>query len=93
MSILKLSIVTPKGSFGPYECDSVHITVSDNLKEKHGGSYGIRAGHANSMFALEKGSITAFIAGKKILNGNSGDGYATVNNNVVNVVVEEYDEM
>ena len=25
-----LKIVTPKVSYGPYECDSIHLTVCDN---------------------------------------------------------------
>lgn len=92
MGELTLKIVTPVGGYGPYACDSIHLTVSDSAKGKGGGSYGIRAGHIKSLLSLQKGEISAYRRGEKVLAGMCGNGFATVAQNVVTVVVEEYEE-
>ncbi len=92
MSELILKIITPKSSFGPFPCDSIHLSVADNVDNKGGGSYGIRKGHTNALLALEKGCIKAFSSKGNILTGNCGDGFATVDENTVTVVVEYYND-
>lgn len=89
---MQLIISTPKGSLSPIECDSVHLNISDDAKEKNGGSYGIRKGHVKSLFALEKGNVTALLNGKIVYSATTTNGFATVDNNVVTVVVEEFIE-
>ena len=92
MSKLTLTIVTPKGTRGPVSCDSIHLKICDDMNGKGGGSYGIKAGHTKSLLSLEKGVIEAFLMGEKILTGECDVGFATVNQNVVTVVVEGFFE-
>ena len=92
MSELILNIVTPKGAHNPIQCDSVRLTICDDLSGKGGGSYGIRAGHAKSLFPLDKGIIKAFLAGQTVLTGESDIGFATVERNIVTVVTEAFFE-
>lgn len=92
MAELVLNIVTPKGTYGPVSCDSIHLTVCDNTRGKGGGSYGIRPGHMESLLTLDEGTVKAFLSGKQILEGKSGCGFATVANNTVTVVAETYSE-
>lgn len=92
MSELTLNIVSPKGVFGPVYCDSVQLTVCDDLKGKGGGSYGIRSGHIESLLTLDKGIIKAFLEGKNILTAKCDCGFATVKNNTVTAVVEDFTE-
>ncbi len=89
-SELTLKIVTPKGTQAPVSCDSIHLTVRDNSGGKGGGSYGIRPGHAKALLSLEKGEIEALNAGKVVLKGQCGHGFATVNQNLVTVAVESF---
>lgn len=86
---MQLIIATPKGSILPIECDSVHLNICDDIKGKNGGNYGIRKGHAKALFSLEKGNVTALLNGKTVYSATTTKGFATVDNNVVTVVVEE----
>lgn len=92
MDKLTLKIVTPRGGYGPYACDSIHLTVSDNAKGKGGGSYGIRAGHIKALLSLSAGKISAYRSGGLVLAGVCGNGFATVAQDAVTVVAEEYTE-
>ena len=93
MSKLTLNIVTPNGARAPIQCDSVHLTICDDLSGKGGGSYGIRAGHAKSLLTLDQGVIRAFLSGQNVLTGKSGTGFATVERNTVTVVAESFLEI
>lgn len=93
MSKLILNIVTPNGARGPIRCDSVRLTICDDLSGRGGGSYGIRAGHAKSLLSLDKGAVEAFLSGQNVLTGTSGAGFATVERNTVTVVTEAFFEM
>lgn len=92
MAELTLNIVTPKCTYGPFQCDSVHLTISDDLKGKGGGSCGIRKGHAKSLLSLGEGFIKAFCEGEVVLEGESGCGFATVDRDIVTAVVETFCE-
>lgn len=92
MAELTLNIVTPKCTYGPFRCDSVHLTVGDDISGKGGGSCGIRKGHAKSLLSLEEGTIKVFYAGENIFKGKSGCGFATVDQDFVTVVVEAFFE-
>ena len=93
MGKLILNIVTPGGARDPIECDSVHLTICDDLSGKGGGSYGVRAGHAKALFSLDKGAVKALLSGQSVLTGESGMGFATVERNTVTVVTEGFFEM
>ena len=87
---MHLIIATPKGSLSPVECDSVHLNISDDAKGKSGGNYGIRKGHVNALFSLEEGNVSALLNGETVFSGKTGKGFATVDNDVVTVVVEKF---
>ena len=93
MSKLILKIVTPSGNRDPIRCDSVHLTICDDLNGKGGGSYGIRAGHAKSLLSLDKGVIKAFLSGQNLLTGKNDIGFATVEQDAVTVVTDAFVEM
>ena len=90
MAELTLNIVTPKCTYGPFECDSVHLTLCDDIKGKGGGDCGIRKGHVKSLLSLDEGLVKAFRAGKSVLAGESGCGFATIDKDVVTVAVEKF---
>ena len=92
MAELTLNIVTPKCTYGPFRCDSIHLSVSDDAKGKGGGGCGIRKGHAKALLSLEEGNLKAFHAGETILIGKSGCGFATVDKDVVTAVIETFCE-
>lgn len=90
MTELTLNIVTPKCTYGPFECDSVHLTLADDLKGKGGGDCGIRKGHEKALLALEEGPVKALENGNVVLAGKGGCGFATVDKDVVTVVIEMF---
>lgn len=93
MGKLILNIVTPNGAHDPVPCDSIRLTICDDLSGKGGGSYGIRAGHAKSLLSLDKGVVKAFLSGQNVLTGESDIGFATVEQDTVTVVTEAFFEM
>ncbi len=90
MDRLQLKIITPQGSGEPIDCDSVRLTVRDGQKGRGGGSYGIRRGHAQAFFSLDAGGLTASLEGKPVFQGRTGRGFATVRDDLVTVVSEEF---
>ena len=93
MKTLQLTVVTPDASFGPYICDSVRINTEEDSKGRQGGSCGIRPGHTDAMFSLDKGPLTAYLDGGLILKANCGGGIASVSGDVVTVITEEYEKL
>ncbi len=92
-SSLTLMVVTLAGTGEPLKCDSLHLTVSDNLEGKSGGSYGIRPGHVKALISLSEGPLTAYRNGTPILQGKAGNGFATVERNTVTVVVDTFQKV
>lgn len=90
MEALVFNIVTPKGTYGPYQCDSIRLTLCDAAHGQGGGSCGIRKGHAKSLMTLDEGPIKGFFDGQVVVTGKTGCGFATVNENVVTAVVESF---
>ena len=91
MKQLAVKIVTPQGEQKSLVCDSLRLSVADNANERGGGSYGIRPGHVDMLLALEEGELSALLAGKLVLEGRCGNGFATVEKNVVTVVAEFFE--
>ena len=89
---LILKIATPNGAHDPILCDSIRLTICDDLDGRGGGSYGIRPGHAKALLSLDQGSIKAFLSDRCVLTGHSGTGFATVEQNTVTVVTENFSE-
>lgn len=87
---LSLKVITPEKEYVYEKCDSVKFCVSDNEKGKGGGNYGIRKGHAKAVFSLDNGELKASLAGKTVAEGVTSTGFATVEENVVTVIVDEF---
>ena len=81
-------IVTPHESIGPLSCDSLKFLIADGKRDKQGGSYGIRKGHAEALFALDAGKTEAFIDGKIVFSAETDGGFAKVTPTLVTLVVD-----
>ena len=88
---LSLKVITPEKEYIYDDCDSVNFCVADNLKGKDGGSYGIRKGHAKAIFSLGNGKLVALKNGEAIVTANAAAGFARVDNNVITVIVDEFE--
>ena len=86
--VFLLKIATPDSTAESIVCDSVRLTVSDDLKGRNGGLYGIRKGHANALLSLDTGELSAYLNGKCVYNALSGAGFATVDASAVTVAVD-----
>ena len=74
------------------KCDSVCLPVSDNSKGEFSGSYGIKKGHARTVFSLKAGKVTVNADGEQIFSANISDGFAIVENNEVRITVDKVEE-
>ena len=92
MAELVFQIVTPKKSYGPYDCDSIRLNICDGANGQGGGSCGIRKGHAKSLMTLDEGAIKGLLLGEVVISGQAGFGFATVHDNKVTAVVESFIE-
>lgn len=88
MSDLLLKVITPSGSGGEIECDSVHMIMPDDSGGKGGGSIGIRKGYENALIALDKGNVDAFLKGEKVYSKQIEGGFAVVKDNVITVMTQ-----
>ncbi|MBE6717332.1 MAG: hypothetical protein E7573_10475 [Ruminococcaceae bacterium] len=86
---MTLKIVTPEGILTEISCDSVIITVRDGKNGKNGGQYGIRKGHAPSLFATGHGFITGKRNDEIIFREILREGFARVSENTVTVTAEK----
>ncbi len=87
---LSLKVITPEKEYIYENCESVSFCVNDNQKGNGGGSYGIRKGHAKTIFSLDKGKLYASKNGEVEVNAIVSSGFAKVENNVVTVIVDEF---
>jgi len=86
----ELTIITPSGIFGRFECDSVIINIPDGKKGNEAGAYGIKKGHVSSSFLLAKdGKISASLGGKQIISATVSDGFADAEPDSVTVTVDK----
>lgn len=86
---LTLSVFTVDKVFDPVECDSVRLSIADSVDGSFSGSYGIKKGHAPTVFTLKEGEIIASENGKELLRLKSSAGFASVKYDVVSVTVEK----
>ena len=84
-----LRVLTPGGVAAQTECDSVDLTMADDGTGHGGGSVGIRNHHADAVMALQKGPALARKDGKMIFSATLSEGFASVHNNVVTVIVSK----
>lgn len=85
---LLLNIYTVDSAYENIECDSVILSIADSSDGSFSGSYGIKKGHAETLFSLKKGKTLAFLKGETVLSAETDDGFAMVKNNTVNVTVD-----
>lgn len=88
MRKMKFTLFTPHRQFPSLECDSVKLSIADSINGKFSGSYGIRKGHAKAIFSLAEGRISASLDGQEVFSAQCGEGFATVENDDVRVVVD-----
>ncbi len=93
MKQITVEIITPKGKKFNKNCTSVQFNVADNQAGNYIGCYGVRSGHAKAIFALKKGVVKAYSDDLIVLNCECGDGFATVNEDFVSLVVESFCEL
>lgn len=85
---LFLKVVTPEGQFCFIECDSVIFQISDDMNGRGAGSYGVRKGHAKSVFSVCAGNLAAYDDGKTVLSAEIADGFALMDSNTLTVTTE-----
>ncbi|MBR5234408.1 MAG: hypothetical protein IKW03_09375 [Clostridia bacterium] len=85
---MKFTLFTPHRIFPSLECDSVKLNVADSVNGKFSGSYGIRKGHAKTVFSLAEGKISVSLDGNEIFSAECSNGFATVENDDVRVIVD-----
>ena len=91
--MLIFKVVTPVTEYCYEGCDSVRLSVSDGENGKGGGSCGIRKGHEKSILSLSEGKIYVSRNDEKILEAFTSSGFATVEDNTVTVIVDEFCEI
>lgn len=90
---LVLVIVTLDGQNKIEDCDTVLLPVSEDSKGRFSGSYGIRKGHAKSVFSVAQGQLIAYRDEKIIFSAKISDGFAMVESDTVSVTVDKIEEM
>ena len=85
---MKLKVITVDTHIEKENCDYITLTVADDVKGGFSGSYGIKKGHARTVFALGEGKVTAQRQGEIIFSAEASSGFATVEDNVVTVTVD-----
>ena len=85
---MKFTLFTPHRSFPSVECDSVKLNIAESVNGKFSGSYGIRKGHAKSIFSLAEGRISVNLDGNEVFSAECQGGFATVENDDIRVTVD-----
>lgn len=89
---LLLNIYTVDSAYEGIECDSVILSIADSSDGSFSGSYGIKKGHAETVFSLKKGKTLALNKGENVFSAATSDGFAMVKSNIVNVTVDSLTE-
>lgn len=91
-NLLAVKFFTVNGQIPVIKCDSVRLPVADKLNGEFSGYYGIRKGHARTVFALKAGNVTATLNEKTVFSAEITDGFAIVENNEVSITVDKVTE-
>ena len=86
---LTLRILTPQGELASVSCDSINLPLADDREGRGGGSIGIRPGHENCIMALQKGRAVARRGGETVFSAKIAGGFASVRDNVVQLLSPE----
>lgn len=85
---MKFVLISPEDSEGPVNCSYVKFVISDGAKGSEGGSYEVKSGHTDAVFALDEGEVAAGIGGGEELRRRISGGFASVRDNVVKIAAE-----
>ncbi len=85
MKKLTLSIISADSISRGIQCDNIVIPV-EGSGSFGSGKYGIRAGHSEAVFSLEKGELIASENGERVYTESLFGGIAYVKNNVVKII-------
>lgn len=85
---LSLQLFSPDQNRAPVQCDSIRLPIVEDEKGRFSGSYGIRPGHARAVLALGAGTVRAYAAEKEILSLQITGGFATVEQDTVQITVD-----
>lgn len=88
MRKMTFTLFTPHRQFPSLECDSVKLNIADSINGKFSGSYGIRKGHAKTIFSLAEGKISVSLDGQEIFSAECSEGFAAVENDDIRVIVD-----
>ena len=89
---LTVRIVTVNHQIPDIQCDGVRVPISDSAKGDFSGYYGIKKGHAKAVFSLRAGKITLTKNENTIFTAEISDGFALIENNEVNVIVDKIEK-
>ena len=85
--MLTLKIITPSGLKLDRAVCSLQLQIPDDETGRQGGSLGIHPGHTDALLAVAPGAVTAKTEGPD-LTVQVGSGFATVENDVVTLLVD-----
>lgn len=86
---LTFKLYTVDSQSPTFECDYVKLNIADDKNGKFSGSYGIKSGHTNAVFALSEGTVNVYKDEKVIFSAETSDGFAVVEDNAVSVTVQK----
>lgn len=86
---LKFVLISPEESEGPVNCSFVKFIISDGAKGSEGGSYEVKSGHTDAVFALDEGEVAAGLTGGNELKRRISGGFATVKDNLVKILAND----
>ncbi len=85
---MTLRIVTPMGTSAEAACDSVKLTLRDDLSGHGGGLIGIKRNHAPAVMAIGKGVIQASLGRDTVLRAVAEGGFASVGDNIITIITD-----
>lgn len=89
---LLLNIYTVDSAYENIECDSVILSIADSNDGSFSGFYGIKRGHAETVFSLSKGKTLALSKGEAVFSAETSEGFALVKNNIVSITIDSLTE-
>ena len=89
---LTVKILTVDRQIPVMECDTVLLPVADSTNGEFSGCYGIKKGHARTVFSLKDGELVLSDSGKSVLEAHISGGFAIVDQNEVSIMVDKIEE-
>ena len=77
---------------GTVNFDHIFANITDDIKGRFSGSYGIKKGHTDTVFSLCAGTVTAYRDNEAIFSAETSDGFGIMENNTVRLTVDSIKE-